>query len=174
MSNRDQEQEVLGAGPACGGEGIGAQELSLGFSSLWGGSAWGPCAGLSPVSTRRNLSSASQATRQKMRECHGLVDREPFHLRCLAAVCGCAPGRDCLCPVLAAYAWRCAQEGALPSWRNRTFCRESAQPASCTLTLLPAQGDPGALQQGRVPEGSLTSADCWLCFLLEARGQSSP
>ncbi|XP_068828902.1 LOW QUALITY PROTEIN: SCO-spondin-like [Capricornis sumatraensis] len=55
-------------------------------------------------------------------ECHGLVDREPFHLRCLAAVCGCTPGRDCLCPVLAAYARRCAQEGALPSWRNRTFC----------------------------------------------------
>lgn len=74
MSNRGQEQELLGAGPARGGEGIGAQELSLGFSSLWGGSAWGPCAGLSPVSTRRNLSSASQATRQKMRECHGLVD----------------------------------------------------------------------------------------------------
>lgn len=60
------------------------------------------------------------------KECHGLVDREPFHLRCLAAVCGCAPGRDCLCPVLAAYARRCAQEGALPSWRNRTFCREPA------------------------------------------------
>lgn len=62
------------------------------------------------------------------------MDREPFHLRCLAAVCGCTPGRDCLCPVLAAYARRCAQEGALPSWRNQTFCRESAQPASCTLT----------------------------------------
>lgn len=54
------------------------------------------------------------------------MDRELFHLRCLAAVCGCAPGWDCLCPVLAAYARRCAQEGALPSWRNRTFCRESA------------------------------------------------
>uniref|UniRef100_A0A8D0TL61 SCO-spondin n=1 Tax=Sus scrofa TaxID=9823 RepID=A0A8D0TL61_PIG len=55
-------------------------------------------------------------------ECHGLVDREPFHLRCLAAVCSCAPGRDCLCPVLAAYARRCAQEGALPSWRNQSLC----------------------------------------------------
>ncbi|XP_016050982.1 PREDICTED: SCO-spondin [Miniopterus natalensis] len=55
-------------------------------------------------------------------ECHRLVDREPFHLRCLAAVCGCAPGRDCLCPVLTAYARRCAQEGALSPWRNQTLC----------------------------------------------------
>ncbi|KAM9077004.1 LOW QUALITY PROTEIN: SCO-spondin-like [Megaptera novaeangliae] len=55
-------------------------------------------------------------------ECHGLVGREPFHLRCLTAACGCAPGGDCLCPVLAAYARRCAQEGALLSWRDQTFC----------------------------------------------------
>ncbi|XP_012589306.1 PREDICTED: SCO-spondin [Condylura cristata] len=54
--------------------------------------------------------------------CHGLVDREPFRLRCLAAACGCAPGGACLCPVLAAYARRCAQEGALLSWRNQTLC----------------------------------------------------
>lgn len=64
------------------------------------------------------------------------MDREPFHLRCLAAVCSCAPGRDCLCPVLAAYARRCAQEGALPSWRNQSLCRESAQLASPTFRLL--------------------------------------
>ncbi|XP_069932953.1 SCO-spondin [Oryctolagus cuniculus] len=55
-------------------------------------------------------------------ECHRLVDREPFRLRCLAAVCGCAAGRDCLCPVLSAYARRCAQEGAPPLWRNETLC----------------------------------------------------
>uniref|UniRef100_UPI004038E811 SCO-spondin-like n=1 Tax=Callospermophilus lateralis TaxID=76772 RepID=UPI004038E811 len=55
-------------------------------------------------------------------DCHRLVDREPFQLRCLAAVCGCAPGRDCLCAVLSAYAHRCAQEGALLSWRNQTLC----------------------------------------------------
>eukprot|EP00069_Balaena_mysticetus_P011046 bmy_21015T0 len=30
--------------------------------------------------------------------------------------------RDCLCPVLAAYARRCAQEGALLSWRDQTLC----------------------------------------------------
>lgn len=62
-------------------------------------------------------------------ECHRLVDGEPFHLRCLAAVCGCVPGRDSLCPVLAAYARRCAQEDAPSPWRNQTLCRESAQPA---------------------------------------------
>ncbi|XP_055461492.1 SCO-spondin [Psammomys obesus] len=54
--------------------------------------------------------------------CHGLVDREPFRLRCLEAVCGCAPGRDCLCSVLSAYARRCAQEGVLLQWRNETLC----------------------------------------------------
>ncbi|KAM5255351.1 SCO-spondin-like [Ctenodactylus gundi] len=54
--------------------------------------------------------------------CHGLVDREPFQRRCLAAVCGCAPGKDCLCAVLSAYARRCAQEGALLPWRNQTLC----------------------------------------------------
>jgi hypothetical protein len=53
------------------------------------------------------------------------VEREPFRLRCLAAVCGCAPGRDCLCAVLSAYAHRCAQEGTPLHWRNQTLCRES-------------------------------------------------
>lgn len=53
MSIRNQEQEVLGWAQL-----LGWEELSLGLSSLWGGSAWGPCTGLSPVSTRRNLSSA--------------------------------------------------------------------------------------------------------------------
>ncbi|KAM5303201.1 LOW QUALITY PROTEIN: SCO-spondin-like [Glossophaga mutica] len=62
-------------------------------------------------------------------ECHGLVGRELFHRRCLAAVCGCAPGRDCLCPVLAAYARHCAQEGAPSPWRNQTLCCETAQAA---------------------------------------------
>lgn len=64
------------------------------------------------------------------------MDREPFQLRCLAAVCGCAPGRDCLCAVLSAYAHRCAQEGALLSWRNQTVCREPL-PSSPTSRSLP-------------------------------------
>ncbi|GAB5568912.1 otogelin-like protein [Prionailurus iriomotensis] len=57
-----------------------------------------------------------------VRECQGLVDRELFHLRCLAAVCGCAPGKDCLCPVLAAFARRCAREGVPSLWRTQTLC----------------------------------------------------
>ncbi|KAM7121113.1 LOW QUALITY PROTEIN: SCO-spondin-like [Molossus nigricans] len=63
-------------------------------------------------------------------ECHRLVDRAPFHLPCLAAMCGCAPGRDCLCPALAAHAHRCAQEDAPSAWRNQTLCHEvsSASP----------------------------------------------
>ena len=65
------------------------------------------------------------------------MGREPFHLRCLAAACGCTPGGDCLCPVLTAYARRCAQEGALLSWRDQTLCRESAQPASPIPRLFP-------------------------------------
>lgn len=60
------------------------------------------------------------------------MDREPFHLRCLAAVCGCAPGRACLCPVLTAFARHCAREGALPPQRTQTLCRECVQLASPT------------------------------------------
>lgn len=58
------------------------------------------------------------------KECHGLVEREPFRLRCLESMCSCAPGRDCLCSVLSAYAHHCAQEGVLLQWRNETLCCE--------------------------------------------------
>lgn len=76
------------------------------------------------------------------KECHGLVDREPFRLRCLEAVCGCAPGRDCLCPVLSAYARHCAREGILLHWRNETLCREFLHPVNPNLgpSLPPSQG----------------------------------
>lgn len=65
------------------------------------------------------------------------MDREPFRLRCLEAVCGCAPGRNCLCSVLSAYARRCAQEGVLMQWRNETLCRESPHQANPTLGSSP-------------------------------------
>ncbi|KAM6201811.1 SCO-spondin-like [Rhynchocyon petersi] len=55
-------------------------------------------------------------------DCHRLVDREPYWLRCLAMVCGCALGRDCLCPLLSAYARHCAQEGAPQTWRSQALC----------------------------------------------------
>lgn len=53
-------------GPVQGKEVTGGQGLAprVGF----------PPGGLWSASIHRNLSSASQATRQKMRECHGLVD----------------------------------------------------------------------------------------------------
>ncbi|XP_004594559.2 SCO-spondin [Ochotona princeps] len=87
----------------------------------------GDTALLSPCSVhsqRHAFAEAACAILQgpPFQECHGLVDRESFHLRCLAAVCDCAPGRDCFCPVLSAYAHRCAQEGAPALWRNQTLC----------------------------------------------------
>lgn len=97
------------------------------------------------------------------------MDREPFHLRCLAAVCGCAPGRDCLCPVLAAYARRCAQEGASSPWRSQTLCRESTQPAG------PAQRDPRAFRGvGRAPRRTSDLGRLLACLLPEAQGVWHP
>uniref|UniRef100_H0VSR4 SCO-spondin n=1 Tax=Cavia porcellus TaxID=10141 RepID=H0VSR4_CAVPO len=87
----------------------------------------GDSALLSPCSTHsQSLAFAEAACAilhgPAFQACHRLVDREPFQLRCLAAVCGCAPEKDCRCPVLSAYARRCAQEGALLLWRNQTLC----------------------------------------------------
>lgn len=56
-----------GAGPSSGqGGDWGSRARPLGLVPTGGGPR--------SASVRRNLSSASQATRQKMRECHGLVD----------------------------------------------------------------------------------------------------
>ncbi|XP_074051346.1 SCO-spondin-like [Macrotis lagotis] len=82
---------------------------------------------LHPCSThaqRRPYAEASCAILQgpAFQQCHGLVEQEPYHLRCLSAVCSCAPGYDCLCPLLAAYARHCAREGVLSTWRNQTLC----------------------------------------------------
>ncbi|XP_030052234.1 SCO-spondin [Microcaecilia unicolor] len=54
--------------------------------------------------------------------CHDQVEREPYYQVCLHDVCGCAPGKDCLCSAVAAYARQCVQEGAAIRWRNQTFC----------------------------------------------------
>ncbi|XP_048069099.1 SCO-spondin [Ursus arctos] len=102
------------------------------FASKFQAAGEGRCpsedsAPLSPCGTHTQRHVFAEAACAVLRgptfqECQGLVDREPFHLRCLAAVCGCAPGKDCLCPVLAAFARRCAQEGALSLWRTQTLC----------------------------------------------------
>ncbi|KAI4898140.1 hypothetical protein NFI96_015403, partial [Prochilodus magdalenae] len=54
--------------------------------------------------------------------CHDVVEREHYMRMCLTEVCSCAPHQLCHCAVLTAYAQHCAQEGALVSWRNHTFC----------------------------------------------------
>ncbi|XP_074753624.1 SCO-spondin-like [Athene noctua] len=54
--------------------------------------------------------------------CHQVVELEPFWQLCLHEACACRDGQRCLCPVLAAYARRCAAEGTELSWRNRSFC----------------------------------------------------
>lgn len=56
--------------------------------------------------------------------CHQVVDPEPFLELCLADACACRDVPRCLCPVLAAYARECAQEGMELSWRNQSFCGE--------------------------------------------------
>ncbi|MEE6467583.1 hypothetical protein FKM82_007315 [Ascaphus truei] len=59
--------------------------------------------------------------------CHDQVEWEPYHQLCQYDVCGCAANKNCLCSAVSAYARQCAQEGALVSWRNQTFC-----PVQCT------------------------------------------
>ncbi|KAG8508993.1 LOW QUALITY PROTEIN: SCO-spondin, partial [Galemys pyrenaicus] len=118
------------------------------------------CTSLSPCGTHAQGHVFAEATcailqHSAFQECHGLVDREPFHLRCLAAVCGCAPGGACLCPVLAAYARRCAQEGALPSWRNQTLC-----PAPCPVGQEYQECAPACGQHCGEPEDCGELAGC--------------
>ncbi|KAJ8782814.1 hypothetical protein J1605_009422 [Eschrichtius robustus] len=111
-------------------------------------------------------------------ECHGLVGREPFHPRCLAAACGCTPGGDCLCPMLAAYARRCAQEGALLSWRDQTLCpvlcpggqeyQECAPVCGRNCGETEGCGELGScLGAHRYAPGSATMKDCNRCICQE-------
>uniref|UniRef100_A0A8C8ASN0 VWFD domain-containing protein n=1 Tax=Otus sunia TaxID=257818 RepID=A0A8C8ASN0_9STRI len=60
--------------------------------------------------------------REHAEPCHQAVQLEPFWQLCLHEACACRDGQRCLCPVLAAYARRCATEGTELSWRNRSFC----------------------------------------------------
>ncbi|CAM9200199.1 unnamed protein product [Bubo scandiacus] len=73
---------------------------------------------------RRELAEASCAVLHgpAFQPCHQAVQLEPFWQLCLHEACACRDGQRCLCPVLAAYARRCATEGTELSWRNRSFC----------------------------------------------------
>ncbi|XP_065689130.1 SCO-spondin-like [Patagioenas fasciata] len=84
--------------------------------------------------------------------CHQVVELEPFLQLCLRDACTCRDGQRCLCPALAAYARRCAQEGAALAWRNQSFCagpcaggqlyQECGRPCgrSCAELRLPGGG----------------------------------
>ncbi|XP_056190274.1 LOW QUALITY PROTEIN: SCO-spondin-like [Falco biarmicus] len=80
-----------------------------------------PC---SAFAGRRELAEASCAVLYgpAFQPCHQVVEPEPFLQLCLHDACSCRGGQHCLCPVLAAYAQRCAQEGAVLTWRNQSFC----------------------------------------------------
>ncbi|XP_069738785.1 LOW QUALITY PROTEIN: SCO-spondin-like [Phaenicophaeus curvirostris] len=93
--------------------------------------ASGACPVLGPVppdpcgfAGRRDLAEATCAVLlgATFQLCHQVVEPEPFVQLCLLDACGCRGARRCLCPVLAAYAWRCAREGTTLAWRNHTFC----------------------------------------------------
>ncbi|XP_049654923.1 SCO-spondin-like [Accipiter gentilis] len=73
---------------------------------------------------RRELAEAACAVLHgpAFQPCHQVVEPEPFLQLCLHDACACRGGQRCLCPVLAAYAWQCAREGAALSWRNQSFC----------------------------------------------------
>uniref|UniRef100_A0A8D2ECW6 SCO-spondin n=1 Tax=Theropithecus gelada TaxID=9565 RepID=A0A8D2ECW6_THEGE len=140
----------------------------------------GDSAPLSPCTTHSQRHTFAEAAcailhSSVFQECHRLVDREPFYLRCLAAVCGCDPGRDCLCPVLSAYARRCAQEGASPPWRNQTLC-----PVLCPGGQEYRECAPACGQHCGEPEdcgelGScVASCNCPLGLLWDPEGQCVP
>lgn len=135
---------------------------------------------LAPCSTRTQRHISAEAAcailhGTTFQECHGLVDREPFHLRCLAAVCGCAPGRACLCPVLTAFARHCAREGALPPQRTQTLC-----PVLCPGGQEYQECAPACSQTWGEPEdcgdlgGCVAGCNCPPGLLWDPEGQCMP
>ncbi|XP_037691794.1 SCO-spondin-like [Choloepus didactylus] len=140
----------------------------------------GDSALLSPCSThtqRRIFAEAACAILHSsaFQACHGLVDGEPYQLRCLAAMCGCAPGRDCLCPVLSAYARHCAQEGALQPWRNRTLCPVTCPSGQEYQECAPACGrNCGEPEDCKDLGGCVAGCNCPLGLLWDPEGQCVP
>ncbi|XP_077553611.1 uncharacterized protein LOC144168516 [Haemaphysalis longicornis] len=53
------------------------------------------------------------------KECHQLVDPEPYYKACLHRTCACSgPVKGCVCPSLADYAAECTRKGRLTEWRR--------------------------------------------------------
>ncbi|KAM4677962.1 LOW QUALITY PROTEIN: SCO-spondin-like [Discoglossus pictus] len=109
--------------------------------------------------------------------CHDLVEWEPFHQLCLYDVCGCEPNKNCLCSAVSAYARQCAQEGAVVSWRNQTFCpvqcsggqvyMECAAPCWKTCADLRMAGTGACLEL----EGCVAGCNCPDGLVLDDSGQ---
>uniref|UniRef100_A0A2I3GQ68 SCO-spondin n=1 Tax=Nomascus leucogenys TaxID=61853 RepID=A0A2I3GQ68_NOMLE len=140
----------------------------------------GDSALLSPCTTHSQRHAFAEAAcailhSSVFQECHRLVDKEPFYVRCLAAVCGCDPGRDCLCPVLSAYAPRCAQEGASPPWRNQTLCPVMCPGGQESRECAPACGQHcGEPEDCRELGSCVAGCNCPLGLLWDPEGQCVP
>ncbi|XP_039283049.1 LOW QUALITY PROTEIN: hemocytin [Nilaparvata lugens] len=71
----------------------------------------------------RELAEAycSNLTSRLFADCHMFVDPMPYYQNCLYDLCSCRSRKmsDCFCPMLAAYAKQCADQGAIIEWRGK-------------------------------------------------------
>ncbi|KAK8764281.1 hypothetical protein V5799_033110 [Amblyomma americanum] len=79
----------------------------------------------SPQKAPRAKTLCKEIHGDAFRECHQLVDPEPYHKACLHQTCSCEGAlSDCVCPSLAEYAAECARKGRLTEWRRHIpLCR---------------------------------------------------
>ncbi|XP_053113872.1 von Willebrand factor isoform X2 [Hemicordylus capensis] len=73
--------------------------------------------------------SCSILSSDLFKECNKLVDPEPYMDACMYDTCSCESTKDCscFCDVIAAYAYTCAQKGAVVHWRSPTLCPQSCE-----------------------------------------------
>ncbi|XP_075117575.1 SCO-spondin-like [Leptodactylus fuscus] len=112
--------------------------------------------------------------------CHDAVDWGPFHQLCLSDVCGCSPGKKCLCSAVSAYARQCAQEGAVVSWRNQTLCSVQCSGGQvymeCAPLCLKTCADLRMADLGSCQEmvGCVSGCNCPEGLVLDDSGQCVP
>ncbi|XP_005378811.1 PREDICTED: von Willebrand factor [Chinchilla lanigera] len=91
---------------------------------------------VSPATCHNNLmkqtmvdSSCRILTSDIFQECNKLVDPEPYLDVCIYDTCSCESIGDCacFCDTIAAYAYACAQQGKVVSWRTATLCPQSCE-----------------------------------------------
>lgn len=68
----------------------------------------------------RAIKACSQLKSKLFDSCHFSVDPEEFYEDCMYDMCSCkgAGIKDCLCPVLTAYASECSHQGVILNWRH--------------------------------------------------------